>query len=743
MNSLQTSFFKSKLARSLLLYVLLSSGIITTVTIGVDLALDYQNQVRVANDTVDKIINTSKKVLERSLWEMNVVALETQMDAILHDDAIQALMIIGAAVQIDERFKLPAQGQCDKIVRKDMNIVHPVTSENMKLGELVVCESYQNIVDSLSDRLIRISILQVLKSLAMSFVILLIVYTLVVRYLLVIVEYMGQVEFESDNQNELRLERGKRQDELTTLENTINIMLGRLSQSFVEKKHLVKDLELDRDKLKKSIYKNNYLLAAIEQDSDAIFMLDEEGRVEYGNKAFVRKCCLVEKSRLNKAYIGDLISVEKGLEYISIIHNLMPMNAGAFEDTYDVHYQNGTLRSIVKVVPIETNGILTFICIHRDLTKYLALEQKYYQAQKINALGSMLGGIAHDFNNLLAALIANLYLLRRKVGDTPESEKHLDAMDRITGSGTEMIQKLMSFARNEKLDMKIFDINAYIQEVVHMYQVSIPASIQLETRWHMEPVFIKGDAGRLQQIVMNVVNNAVYAMQGVENPVLKIRTSVEEREGVPFYFYLSISDTGCGMDEKTMAKVFDPFFTSKPMGSGTGLGLATAFATAEEHGGFIRVESRMGVGSTFHVYIPLSKEDEKSQRSVTKEYQLTLSETILIIEDNDDFRAAMGDMLEEEGCKVLQAERGDVGIEMYERYQSDIGVVFVDLVMPGMQGREVQQALQRIDEEVNVIFMTGYDAQFANEVGGNGSPILRKPMSINTICTAIRKVLDR
>ncbi|RLL50663.1 response regulator [Mariprofundus sp. EBB-1] len=357
-------------------------------------------------------------------------------------------------------------------------------------------------------------------------------------------------------------------------------------------------------------------------------------------------------------------------------------------------------------------------------------------------------------NNMLAGMTGNLYLAKKKSNDV-DVEKKLATVEALSFRASDMIQQLLVFARKGRVELKIFDLVPFIKDVMKMFEVVVPENIFVRKELCQDNLFINGDATQLQQVLMNLVNNARDALIGVDNPSIVIKLEkVDADESfkrkytdltASIFARITVQDNGCGVNEDDLEHVFEPFFTTKETGSGTGLGLAMSYGAIHNHGGIIEVSSAPDQGTTFEVYLPLSdalnvSADEQMSDDVVQGH----GETILLVDDDPDMRSASRDVLESLHYCVIEAEDGVMAIEMFLEYQVEIALVIMDVVMPRMGGVEAIRRISEFSDDVKVIYCTGYDrGEILNNSALSGTEcIVSKPYQVHTFSKVVREKLD-
>ena len=375
------------------------------------------------------------------------------------------------------------------------------------------------------------------------------------------------------------------------------------------------------------------------------------------------------------------------------------------------------------------------------------------QSQKMEAVGQLAGGIAHDFNNILMVINGYSDLALKAI---PPNSPLRDSLEQVRQAGeraTTLTRQLLAFSRRQVLQLKVLDLNAVVTNLEKMLQRLIGEDVRFETRLSQRLGRVKADPGQIEQVVMNLVVNARDAMpQGgrlmIETADVELDESYARGHAVVQpgpYVLLAVSDTGCGMDKETQARVFEPFFTTKGKDKGTGLGLATAYGIVKQSGGYIWVYSEPGQGATFKIYLPrVEKEAEPLEPHVGPPALRKGSETILLVEDDEKVRNLLRTILAGNGYTVLEASNGIAALEKYEHHQEGIQLLLTDAVMPEMSGRELAGRLIARNLDLKVLFCSGYtdDAIVRHGILEEGIPFLQKPFTPNTLLRKVREVLD-
>ena len=389
-----------------------------------------------------------------------------------------------------------------------------------------------------------------------------------------------------------------------------------------------------------------------------------------------------------------------------------------------------------------------------DVTERRALEQQLRQSQKMEAVGRLAGGIAHDFNNLLMVISGYSEFLLDRLGPGPALRGPAQEIAGAAQRASSLTRQLLAFSRKQMMAPKILDLNEVITENLKMLTRVIGEDIDLVMVPAATLGAVRADAGQIDQVIMNLAVNARDAMpSGGKLTIETSNVSLDEeysRFHAPLrpgdYVMLTISDTGMGMDSETQSHIFEPFFTTKGT-KGTGLGLSTVYGIIKQSGGYIWVYSESGKGTTFKIYLPRVPERAESPAVVSTAESVATepgTETILLVEDEANLRYLARQFLEKQGYRVIEAADGAVAMQIAVAHEGMIHLLLTDVIMPGMNGRELAQRVSEIRPNTKVLYMSGYTE---NVIGHNGTldagvRLLQKPFTLRELKSKVREVLD-
>lgn len=382
-------------------------------------------------------------------------------------------------------------------------------------------------------------------------------------------------------------------------------------------------------------------------------------------------------------------------------------------------------------------------------------ERQFLQAQKLESIGRFAGSIAHDFNNLLTVISGYAALAIRHLAPADPLCTEIQEIRKAAERATELTRQLLAFSRQQPLAPQVFDLNALIGGMRNMLSRLIGEDVELDTCLCPGEAFVKADPGQIEQVIVNLAVNARDAMP--EGGRLLIATEIRqihvpEAEGIPgvkpgVYVAVRVRDSGHGMDEETVARIFEPFFTTKDPGKGTGLGLSTVYGIVNQSGGGISVESVIGQGTTFTIYLPVTTERPCATNSDESNNFADFhgSETILFVEDQPELLMLGCEVLKLCGYKVLPAANGGEALLHCERHDGEIHLLVSDIVMPGISGRVLAERLLTLRPNMRVLFTSGYAAatESVEERIRDGEEFLPKPYQPLSLARKVRQVLDR
>jgi PAS domain S-box-containing protein len=433
---------------------------------------------------------------------------------------------------------------------------------------------------------------------------------------------------------------------------------------------------------------------------------------------------------------------------------LMQKAQKATIEAVGIRQDNSTFPVEVVSHPINFQGKQAQISGYRDISTRKKAEEAEQHAQKLESLSIMAGGLAHDFNNLLVAMMGQIAIAKAKLTADHVSHKNLDKAIQATETITLLTRQLLAYTGQGHFEVKLIQLNHLISQNLQLFQDALPPNITFHTNLHEPLPPIQADSAQIQQIIMNLLLNAAEAI-GSKEGTITIATApyqltakqigqwrpINDRVTEGSYVLLEVADTGRGMDETTLNRIFDPFYTTK--GTGRGLGLAAVLGIVRGHNGSLRVESQPGKGTLFQFLLPCD-ESELSKEDSAVTVPQSRRDTVLIVDDEKQVREAISDILDLQEIPSLAAANGQEGITLFEAHRDKIGLVILDLTMPGMSGVETFEALRNLDPTAKIILSSGFtEGEILQKMAGTRpTGFLQKPYRLETVLNIVEKHLS-
>ena len=498
--------------------------------------------------------------------------------------------------------------------------------------------------------------------------------------------------------------------------------------------------------------------SVVENAHDGILLVDEHLRIIFANnegRRILQSSADELSGRDFKTFCGSAKQAD------TIMHYMKNGGAADVGDEFDIKRNDGQLRRCkISVATVRNpDGQYRSVIHLLDITERTRaqmekqkLEQLLIQSQKMEAIGTLAGGIAHDFNNLLMAIQGRIALIELQMVSEDPNDEHIQAITRAVKSASGLTKQLLGYARGGKYQVKMTDMNQLVEKSAQMFsrtkkEISILSNYD-SALW---PVAV--DRGQIEQVMLNLYVNAWQAMPDGGKMTLTTRNTIlSGRQCRPFhlpegrYVMMSVKDDGIGMNESVKSRIFEPFFTTKEIGSGTGLGLASAYGIIRNHNGIIRVESKKGVGSTFRIFLPAVEKaaDAAAAGDETAGEVISGSETLLLVDAEEGVRQVGQLMIEELGYDLLIAASGQEAVSLYQASEQRVSLVILDMTMPEMSGSETFKKLRKTDPSVRVILSSGYD--LAGEIGElrqrGYAGFIQKPFDLAVLSKKIREIID-
>jgi two-component system, cell cycle sensor histidine kinase and response regulator CckA len=518
-------------------------------------------------------------------------------------------------------------------------------------------------------------------------------------------------------------------------------------QQAIEKLHRSEELLLVSERKYRSL---------IESIPDIIFALNPDGIITYVGPRW-KKILGHDEAEVLGNYFIHFAPAEEHAPMAHVFKEVLSEKRSIENIRWKYRGKDGQIRFFSgSASPLldEQRQVVGIMGIGRDITVDKKLEEQILQAQKMESIGNLAGGIAHDFNNLLGGILGYASFVKKKMSLQDPLYHSVNSIERSAQQAAELTKQLLGFARRGKYQVKPINCNALIQDLVHLLGRTIDKRITLAVTLDPHLNLIEGDEAQLQQSLMNICLNARDVMPSggtlrivSSNQTLFHNNTLKQRgwkEGE--YVKLTLSDTGTGMTPEIQSQIFEPFFTTKEPGRGTGLGLSMVYGIIQNHGGYIDVKSKLDQGTTFELFLPAIPDVKIEAVSLLPPETKPSKghETILIVDDQDIIRQLGADILEDVGYEVLLAASGEEAIQICQGHKKGIALVVLDVVMPGLGGKETFLRLRDINPKIRVLLSSGYSIN--GEVGeilkeGVGG-FVQKPYKDNELIEKVREVLD-
>lgn len=532
----------------------------------------------------------------------------------------------------------------------------------------------------------------------------------------------------------------------------INQIIVRDNDGHVRTRAVVNDLTSEREMRRALQASEDRFQRFFEEAPLGIILVDRNGVIKDSNSAFALMFG-VGIEDVEGRHFRDLLELESQ----DVMRGAIDRIAGGEPNNAPVEV---TLISNDKKIIAQMHGrkfreggtVLHFI----NLNEQKALEVQFVQSQKMQAIGQLAGGIAHDFNNLLTAIIGfcDLLLLRHKPGDPSFAD--IMQIKQNSNRAANLVRQLLAFSRQQTLRPRVQDITDILTEVSHLLRRLIGAGIELELAHGKDLGLVKVDEGQMEQVLINLAVNARDAMgtKGklrieTENFTNRKPKKVGTEETMPpgHWTLIKVTDTGTGIPTEILDRIFEPFFTTKEVGHGTGLGLATVYGIVRQTGGYLQVDSTVGVGTTFLIYLPRANEAEEDITDIKAEVEdvnkdLTGTERILLVEDEDAVRTFSTRALTNKGYEVLAASGGDAALDLIEKEKKPLDLLISDVVMPGMDGPTLAQKIRTTNPKLKIIFISGYTEDKLKDYMGENIWFLPKPFTLKQLAAKVKDVLE-
>jgi PAS domain S-box-containing protein len=512
---------------------------------------------------------------------------------------------------------------------------------------------------------------------------------------------------------------------------------------------VVRDLS-DRQRTEATLRDKERLLAKVFQSSPMVVSIVdlETNRYVDVNDSYLHILGFKREEVIGKTYAELGLRIESA-DMERIARAAATQFCGEFE--LRIHTPTGRVIDTIQSLEFtELDGKPCVVAFAHDMTEYKRLERQLLQAQKMEAVGRLAGGVAHDFNNILTAVRGQSEVLLLLLEPESPYRRHVEQIHRAALRGGALTSQLLAFSRKQVLQPRTLDLNALVANLSVMLQRLIGEHVELRTELSPNLGTVRADGGQIEQVLVNLAVNARDAMPSGGTLLI----STENVELLPSdghgqvpsgrWVLVTVRDSGVGLDEPTRVRIFEPFFTTKAAGKGTGLGLSTVYGIVTQSGGHVQVDSTVGKGTTFRVYLPRVGATVSARHATVEAAGPSGHETVLLVEDDGDVREFVHGVLQSHGYHVLSAVDGPQALELVSTHRGAIDLMVTDVLMPRMMGSELAQRVLALRPGMKVLYISGYpgDAIVRQGVLESEQAFVQKPFSVADLARRVRELLD-
>jgi len=510
----------------------------------------------------------------------------------------------------------------------------------------------------------------------------------------------------------------------------------------------------DRKAVEESLRRSEERIRLLVEASPVGIRVARGGFYEYVNPAFARMFGYDRPEEVVGMASGQFYAPGEKSRIDELVRS------GTEDKQVPLYYEATALRKngerfeiAVRLVPIEDPGGQAILAFVIDLSQQRDLRRQLYQAQKMEAIGTLAGGIAHDFKNLLTIILGYSELVLADMEDGAPNRQEIQAISQAASRATDLVKQILTFSRKVETNPHPLDLNDQVFHAKELLSRTLPKMIKIETFLADDLKTVLADPSQIEQAILNLALNAKDAMPEdgrlvfetknvfLDDGYCSLHPGVEPGE----YVFLSVTDNGHGMDKEVLSRIFEPFFTTKKPGEGTGLGLAMVFGIVKGHAGHITCHSQPGQGTSFHMFFPVTMLENEADLSAIGEVKISGTETVLVVDDDDLVRDLGRKILLRAGYRVLEARDGEEALDVYGKRKDEISLVVLDLIMPGMGGRKCLEEILNLNPRAKVLVASGLtmDEATAHTVETLAQGSIAKPFDLHYLLKMVRRTLDK
>lgn len=762
------NYVNNKIARKLAISIILLSSLITLITTLLQLYIDYKNDIRSIEGYLEQVEDSYLPSLINSIWEFNNQQVEIELKGILGLPGMEFIEIKGAG----KLNKTLGTKKSKNVIQKNYPLVISLKHKEINLGVLHVLNSLDIVYNQLIRKAVSILISNTIKTFFVAIFIFFLVHHLVTKRLFKIANLIEEIQLEPAETGRLFNEKthtlGKL-DEFEKIVDAVTTMRGGLNNAF-------KDLATSQQRYKR-LFENAPIPLWEEDFTDVLKSLDEiknagvDNLKEYFANNPSQLQLMAEEVTIidvNKAVLDlhgaktknellgklDKVFTENSLKVFE--EEIISLSEGCseFKAEAEVKSLNGELKVIsLKLLIDKSDSDKTIALLATtDITRELEIEKRQIQVQKMESIGNLAGGIAHDFNNILAPILGYTEILMEDLDHSNKSIRDLQEIYKASNRAKDLVKQILTFARQSDDELKPIMVQPIVKEVVKFLRSSIPTSISIETSMSSDSLIL-GNPTQLHQVLMNLCTNAQHAIVdeegtigiGLEDVAFSHDFNIHDKVLPPGdYVKLTVSDDGVGIKPEIIHNIFEPYFTTKEVGEGTGLGLATTYGIVERSGGYIQVESTANRGTTFSIFWPVINDMQDNNVSKDPKILLTGRGKILLVDDEQPLVQMGTRILQDLGYEVTPTNDSSQALKMIFDDPTYFDLVITDMTMPKMTGDKLILEIRKVNNTLPIVLCTGYSSRINKDSYKDFgiSAYLSKPYSKKDISDIVFEVLN-
>jgi len=731
---------KTSIAKKFVFYILIFSSFAAFISTSIQLFYEYGRDLSTIEKTGKQIEISHKSTIAKALWAYDVVIMESQLEGIKNLPGVLYACIKKEGKILNE---IGSKHPKLKIRSYSYPLSHIVKNKQLQLGDLEVLVNLSEVYDRLWDRITIIFLTQISKTFFVSIFIFFLFYFLVGRHLKSMAVFAESANLNSID-NELILNRKSSVfDELSIVETALNSMRRRLINEIKKVDDSQQDLKKSEERFR-AIYEHAPVL---------IDAFDEKGRcILWNNECRKTFGWTIEEINAH----GDALSLfyPDAIVREKVIRTVTNDPDAHFREWNPVTKDGKTLCTMwgnFKLPDGLTYNLGYDITEQKIAEKQKKqLQEKLYQAQKMESIGQLAGGIAHDFNNILYPILG---FTQMAMDDLPKNHKvQEDLKDILDGAkrARDLVKRILLFSRQKEPELKPTTLQPVIKETQKLLRSTIPSNIDLITNFYDGQDQVSCDESEIHEIILNLCTNAYHAIPGNQGEIVVNLDKLNPPENLNLplgeYLCLSVRDNGVGIPEKIKDKIFEPYMTTKDVGKGSGLGLSVVYGIVQGYNGGINVESNPQKGTIFNIFLPISLEANTfNNASSIKDPAKNGNEHILFVDDEDSIVNLGVRALERYGYRVTGINDSNAALMIFTKNPEEFDIVITDMAMPGIVGSELAKKIIAIRPDIPIIICSGYSEKLEREKAKNLnlSAYLDKPLSVDQLLKNIREVLDR